>query len=90
MAVLKTWTSDRNQHVRRLASEGCRPRLPWAMNLPQYIKNPKPVIELPGLLKDDDLERVLPVTHGITWFACLGVPAAHSHVNVSDMTSWVP
>ena len=58
MAVLKTWTSDKNQHVRRLASEGCRPRLPWAMNLPLYIKNPKPVIELLELLKDDDKEYV--------------------------------
>ena len=44
--------------MRRLASEGCRPRLPWAMNLPQYIKNPKPVIELLELLKDDDKEYV--------------------------------
>ena len=58
MAVLKTWTRDKNQHVRRLASEGCRPRLPWAMNLPLYIKNPKPVIELLELLKDDGKEYV--------------------------------
>src|SRR5882672_4527138 len=34
MAVMGRWTSHDNQHVRRLASEGCRPRLPWAMALP--------------------------------------------------------
>ncbi len=30
------WAQDRNEHVRRLASEGTRPRLPWAtrLNLP--------------------------------------------------------
>lgn len=27
MTVMKKWTKDSNHHVRRLASEGCRPRL---------------------------------------------------------------
>lgn len=58
LSVLKTWTTDSNQHVRRLASEGCRPRLPWAMSLPLYIKDPTPVIELLERLKDDDKEYV--------------------------------
>ncbi len=58
LAVLKTWTSDRNQHVRRLVSEGSRPRLPWAMNLPLFIKDPAPVIELLEQLKDDNKEYV--------------------------------
>ena len=58
MAVLKTWATDSNQHVRRLVSEGSRPRLPWAMRLPQFIQDPSPVIELLELLKDDDEEYV--------------------------------
>lgn len=36
MKVMLKWSKDRNQHVRRLASEGCRPRLPWAMSLPMF------------------------------------------------------
>lgn len=58
LSVLKTWTTDDNQHVRRLVSEGSRPRLPWAMSLPAFIKDPTPVIELLERLKDDDKEYV--------------------------------
>lgn len=58
LAVLKAWTTDSNQHVRRLVSEGSRPRLPWATRLPLYIKDPAPVIELLERLKDDEKEYV--------------------------------
>jgi len=58
LSVLKTWTTDSNRHVRRLVSEGIRPRLPWAMRLPIFIKDPLPVIDLLELLKDDDEEYV--------------------------------
>jgi len=58
LSVMKRWTSDKNQHVRRLVSEGTRPRLPWAMQLPEFIKNPTPLIDLLGNLKDDDREYV--------------------------------
>ncbi len=58
LSVLNTWTSDSNQHVRRLVSEGSRPRLPWAMSLSSYIEDPSPVIELLEALKDDNKEYV--------------------------------
>lgn len=58
LSVLKTWTEDSNHHVRRLVSEGTRPRLPWAMRLPMFIKDPEPVIELLERLKDDEKEYV--------------------------------
>jgi len=58
LAVLKKWTTDKNQHVRRLVSEGTRPRLPWAMNLSAFIEDPAPVIELLERLKDDEKEYV--------------------------------
>ena len=58
LAVMKSWTRDNNQHVRRLVSEGTRPRLPWAMRLPLFIKDPLPVIELLENLKDDEKEYV--------------------------------
>lgn len=34
------WSLHKNEHVRRLASEGSRPRLPWAIALPNFKKDP--------------------------------------------------
>jgi len=53
LALLKKWTTDKNVHVRRLVSEGTRPRLPLAAPLRKFKKDPKPVLELLELLKDD-------------------------------------
>lgn len=50
---LKTWATDENVDVRRLVSEGTRPRLPWAPRLPEFQRDPIPVLELLELLKDD-------------------------------------
>lgn len=54
MDVLKEWTQSKNEHVRRLASEGCRPRLPWAVALENFKTDPRKVIEVLQLLKDDN------------------------------------
>src|SRR5690606_19705662 len=37
---LSKWSKHTSASVRRLASEGCRPRLPWAMGIPCLKKNP--------------------------------------------------
>ncbi|MBF0195923.1 MAG: DNA alkylation repair protein [Magnetococcales bacterium] len=58
LSILKKWSTDENYHVRRLVSEGSRPRLPWAMKLPIYIEDPTPVIELLERLKNDPSEYV--------------------------------
>ncbi|PCI43210.1 MAG: DNA alkylation repair protein, partial [Proteobacteria bacterium] len=58
LRTMKIWTKDCDKHVRRLASEGSRPRLPWAMQLPAFIDDPTPVLELLELLKDDKEEYV--------------------------------
>ena len=50
---LKTWASDPSPHVRRLVSEGTRPRLPWAPRLRQFQMDPTPVLALLEMLKDD-------------------------------------
>lgn len=55
---LRAWAADPNEHVRRLASEGCRPRLPWAMALNEYKANPAPILGLLELLKEDVSEYV--------------------------------
>ena len=53
LSLLRKWTKDPSKHVRRLVSEGTRPRLPWAGRLPEFQKNPASVIALLELLKDD-------------------------------------
>lgn len=58
LKVLNKWAKDKDYHVRRLASEGSRPRLPWAMMLPEFIKDPAEVIKLLENLKDDESEYV--------------------------------
>jgi len=55
---LSGWVDDGNQHVRRLVSEGTRPRLPWGMSLSVFINDPSPVIVLLEKLKDDEKEYV--------------------------------
>lgn len=50
---LEAWASDPNVHVRRLVSEGTRPRLPWAPRLRAFQADPRPVLALLERLKDD-------------------------------------
>lgn len=50
---LVAWTADPDVHVRRLVSEGTRPRLPWAERLRDYQRDPTPVLALLERLKDD-------------------------------------
>lgn len=58
MEQLKVWTKSKSEHTRRLASEGCRSRLPWAIALSKYKKDPSKVIEILELLKDDKSKYV--------------------------------
>jgi 3-methyladenine DNA glycosylase AlkC len=58
MRYLYIWAEDQNHHVRRLASEGCRPRLPWGMALPQFKKDPSPVLPILEKLKNDESDYV--------------------------------
>jgi len=58
LSLINAWTQDPDYHVRRLASEGTRPRLPWAMQLPNLISDPMPVIPILTALRDDKEEYV--------------------------------
>ena len=53
LARLRDWAQDDNAHVRRLVSEGTRPRLPWAPRLPAFQNNPQLALPLLDALKDD-------------------------------------
>src|SRR5688572_24311911 len=46
MSQMRRWAHHDDAHVRRLASEGCRPRLPWAIALPRFKADPTPVLPI--------------------------------------------
>ena len=58
MLAVRQWALDDDVHVRRNASEGIRPRLPWGMQLKAYIADPAPVIGVLELLRKDPEEYV--------------------------------
>lgn len=58
MKQMFAWSKHKNHHVRRLASEGSRPRLPWAMAIPELKRNPKLILPLLENLKRDLSEYV--------------------------------
>jgi len=53
MKQMLVWSKHEHWGVRRLSSEGCRPRLPWAMSLPSLKENPTPIIPILENLKND-------------------------------------
>lgn len=53
LARFREWCEDPDLHVRRLVSEGTRPRLPWASHLQMFKRDPTLVLELLERLKDD-------------------------------------
>jgi len=52
------WSRSPDHHLRRLASEGCRPRLPWAMALPAFKKDPSPILPILENLYNDESDYV--------------------------------
>ncbi|MGB0178285.1 MAG: DNA alkylation repair protein, partial [Owenweeksia sp.] len=58
LAQMKAWARSSNFHLRRLASEGLRPKLPWAPKLDVFVENPQPVFEILELLKEDEIKFV--------------------------------
>lgn len=58
LAHLSQWASDPSAHVRRAVSEATRPRLPWAARLPDFVRDPSPVLPLLARLRDDSSSYV--------------------------------
>lgn len=58
LARLSQWATHSHHAVRRCASEGCRPRLPWAMALPELKKDPSPILPILSALYNDESEYV--------------------------------
>ncbi len=53
LKIMREWSEDDNYHVRRLASEGTRPRLPWATRVPALFDNPNHAAPILRRLKAD-------------------------------------
>ncbi len=51
---MKLFSKSKNEHIRRLSCEGCRPRLPWAIALKNFKENPKEILEILDILKADE------------------------------------
>ena len=58
MAVMRRWARHDNEHVRRLASEGCRPRLPWGIGLAQFKRDPSAILPILEQLRADPSDYV--------------------------------
>lgn len=95
IARMKKWSKSKNFHLRRLASEGVRPKLPWATKLEQFIEDPKPVFDILNNLMEDDVKFVKKsVANNITDYLKVNKPAAaifiKSHQNSSNPhTKWI-
>lgn len=53
LEIMTAWSRDDNEHVRRLASEGSRPRLPWSFRLEPLVADPQPAAAILENLKAD-------------------------------------
>ena len=53
MKQMYVWSKHENECVRRLASEGCRPALPWAPAINSFKKDPTPIFPILEQLKTD-------------------------------------
>ncbi len=58
MAQMQQWAQHQSPHVRRLATEGCRPRLPWALAVPSLKADPSPILPILEQLRNDPSEDV--------------------------------
>src|SRR5690349_14848143 len=54
MQQMLQWSRHSNHLVRRFSSEGCRPRLPWAMAIPALKKDPSTILPILENLKNDE------------------------------------
>jgi 3-methyladenine DNA glycosylase AlkC len=91
---LHQWVTDPDEHVRRLVSEGTRPRLPWAPVLRAFVADPSPTIELLDRLVDDPSPYVRrSVANHLNDIAKdhpdVALAAAQRWYRVSDGTRWV-
>lgn len=96
MARIARWAVDPSPNVRRLASEGVRPRLPWARTLRQFVHDPHPVLEILEPLRSDPSEYVRKsVANNLNDIArdnpevALATAVRWSQESTTDETAWI-
>lgn len=94
MSQMQAWAQSSNAHVRRLASEGCRPRLPWGESLPIFKADPQPVLAILEQLKNDpELYVRRSVANNLNDIAkdhpALVIQTAHRWQGASPEVDWV-
>lgn len=94
MQKMLSWTTHDNEHVRRLASEGCRPKLPWGGVLREFVRDPAPIIPILKSLKDDRAVYVQKsVANNLNDISKdhpeLVVELATSWIGQSERTDWI-
>ena len=74
--IMQSWAKSPNFHLRRLASEGSRPKLPWSTKLDIFVDNPKPVFKILETLIEDDVKFVQKsVANNLTDYLKVNKPA---------------
>ena len=95
LEIARKWSQDRNSHVRRLASEGLRPRLPWAKKVTIFIQDPTPVFLVLENMKSDASAYVRKsVANNLADFLKENYEATISYLakwkpNASKETQWI-
>ena len=56
--IMKAWATSSNFHLRRLASEWSRPKLPRSQKLDTFIDHPEPVFQILEILMQDSVKFV--------------------------------
>lgn len=93
--IMQTWAKSPNFHLRRLASEGSRPKLPWSTKLDVFIDNPKPVFKILETLIEDDVKFVQKsVANNLTDYLKVNKPAATKFIKKftdsnNKNTNWI-
>ena len=81
---LFSWCDHPSEHVRRLASEGIRPRLPWGMQLKAFIHDPEPIFPILETLRFDESDYVVrSVANNLN-----DISKDHPDLVISKMKSW--
>ena len=76
ITIMQSWAKSTNFHVRRLASEGSRPRLPWSTKLDVFVADPEPVFKILETLMEDDVKFVQKsVANNLTDYLKVNKPA---------------
>lgn len=82
LQIMQKWSKSKNFHLRRLASEGTRPKLPWSQKLDVFIENPEPVFQiLENLIKDEIKFVQKSVANNLADYLKVNKPAAIVFLN---------